>query len=149
MKRKPISAEKILRILRRDRFTCQYCGATGVDLEIDHVIPIALGGSNSEINLVTACRKCNRKKGKKLDWEMIQKIANVLGVDTESLLRQSSSSKIKEVNERSLKEDKGMMIYRFSENEALELPATTDFIPIFERIVAERLKMKNLQEYTA
>ena len=81
--------------------------------------------------------------------EMIQKIANVLGVDTESLLRQSSSSKIKEVNERSLKEDKGMMIYRFSENEALELPATTDFIPIFERIVAERLKMKNLQEYTA
>ena len=81
--------------------------------------------------------------------EMIQKIANVLGVDTESLLRQSSSSKIKEVNERSLKEGKGMMIYRFSENEALELPATTDFIPIFERIVAERLKMKNLQEYTA
>ena len=79
--------------------------------------------------------------------EMIQKIANVLGVDTESLLRQSSSSKIKEVNERSLKEDKGMMIYRFSENEALELPATTDFIPIFERIVAERLKMKNLQEH--
>ena len=79
--------------------------------------------------------------------EMIQKIANVLGVDTESLLRQSPSSKIKEINERSLKEDKGVMIYRFSENETLELPATTDFIPIFERIVAERLKMKNLQEH--
>ena len=65
-KREPIPAEKILRVFRRDKFTCQYCGATGTDLEIDHVIPVALGGSNSEINLVTACRKCNRKKGKKL-----------------------------------------------------------------------------------
>ncbi len=76
--------------------------------------------------------------------EMIQKIADVLGVGTETLLKQNPQSKIKEVNERSLKEDKGMMIYRFSENEVLELPATTDFIPIFERIVAERLRMKNL-----
>lgn len=75
--------------------------------------------------------------------EMIQKIANVLGVDTETLLKQSPSPKIKEVSERSLKEDKGMMIYRFSETEALELPATTEFIPIFERIVAERLKIRN------
>ena len=74
--------------------------------------------------------------------EMIQKIADVLGVDTECLLK-SSTPQIKELNERSLKEDKGMMIYRFSENEALELPATIDFIPIFERIVAERLKMRN------
>ena len=76
--------------------------------------------------------------------EMIQKIADVLGVSTETLLKQSSQPKVKEVNERSLKEDKGMMIYRFSENEVLELPATADFIPMFERIIAERLKMKNL-----
>ena len=75
--------------------------------------------------------------------EMIQKIADVLGVGTETLLKQNPQSKIKEVNERSLKEDKGMMIYRFSENEVLELPATTEFIPIFERIIAERLKLKN------
>lgn len=75
--------------------------------------------------------------------EMIQKIADTLGVGTEILLKQNHQSKVKEVNERSLKEDKGMMIYRFSENEVLELPATTEFIPIFERIVAERLKLKN------
>ena len=74
--------------------------------------------------------------------EMIQKIANVLNVDAESLLKQSSESKIKEVNERSLKEDKGMMIYRFGDGEVLELPATTDFMPMFERIVAQRLKMQ-------
>lgn len=75
--------------------------------------------------------------------EMIQKIADTLGVGTEILLKQNHQSKVKEVNERSLKEDKGMMIYRFSENEVLELPATTEFIPIFERIIAERLKLKN------
>lgn len=75
--------------------------------------------------------------------EMIQKIADTLGVRTETLLKQNHQSKVKEVNERSLKEDKGMMIYRFSENEVLELPATTEFIPIFERIIAERLKLKN------
>lgn len=76
--------------------------------------------------------------------EMIQKIANVLGVDTQSLLK-SSAPQIKELNERSLKEDKGMMIYRFSESEALELPATPEFMPMFERIVAERLKMRIAQ----
>ena len=76
--------------------------------------------------------------------EMIQKIADTLGVGTEILLKQNHQSKVKEINERSLKEDKGMMIYRFSENEVLELPATTEFIPMFERIVAERLNLKNL-----
>ena len=75
--------------------------------------------------------------------EMIQKIANVLNVDIECLLQQDFTSKTKELNERYLKEDKGMMIYRFNENEVLELPATVEFIPIFERIIAERLKIQH------
>ena len=74
--------------------------------------------------------------------EMIQKIANVLGVDTKRLLKSQSIPQVKELNERSLKENNGMMIYRFSESEALELPATADFIPMFERIVAQRLKLQ-------
>mgnify|MGYP002868473520 CR=1 FL=1 len=74
--------------------------------------------------------------------EMIQKIADVLGIDTECLLKQKSTTpKIKELSERSLKEDKGMMVYKFSETEALELPATVDLMSMFERIVTERLKM--------
>lgn len=51
------------RIFGRDDYTCQYCGARGVPLECDHVVPIAQGGSNSDENLVTACRSCNRAKG--------------------------------------------------------------------------------------
>ena len=51
-------------IFKRDSFTCQYCGATppSVVLEIDHIIPVAKGGTNDTRNLVTACFDCNRGK---------------------------------------------------------------------------------------
>lgn len=51
-------------ILQRDNFTCRYCGATAPDvkLQVDHVVPVALGGSNDPSNGVTACRKCNSGK---------------------------------------------------------------------------------------
>jgi len=42
---------------------CVYCDATGVPLNIDHVVAVALGGSHRITNLVTACVKCNRDKG--------------------------------------------------------------------------------------
>lgn len=41
---------------------CVYCHATGVPLEIDHVIPKSKGGTNRASNLVPACRPCNRTK---------------------------------------------------------------------------------------
>jgi hypothetical protein len=53
-------------ILRRDGHTCQYCGATvklGASLEIDHILPKVLGGTDVPSNLVTACRQCNSGKG--------------------------------------------------------------------------------------
>jgi hypothetical protein len=51
-------------VFSRDRFTCQYCGARGdgVVLEVDHIVPVARGGSDDESNLTTACRKCNSGK---------------------------------------------------------------------------------------
>jgi hypothetical protein len=47
------------RIFARDDFTCRYCGARGIAMECDHVIPVA----HDDSNLVTACRDCNRSKG--------------------------------------------------------------------------------------
>jgi hypothetical protein len=41
---------------------CAYCGATGVPLEMDHVIPASKNGSNSVSNLTIACRSCNQRK---------------------------------------------------------------------------------------
>jgi 5-methylcytosine-specific restriction endonuclease McrA len=50
-------------ILRRDEYTCQYCGKGYSYLTIDHVIPRRLGGSHSWDNLVAACPGCNHHKG--------------------------------------------------------------------------------------
>jgi len=49
-------------IFKRDNHECQYCG-TRKELTIDHVMPRARGGKDSWTNLVTACKKCNAKKG--------------------------------------------------------------------------------------
>lgn len=60
----PLSRRTRFEIFKRDLFTCQYCGATPpqVLLEVDHIEPIALGGTNDSDNLVTACEPCNRGK---------------------------------------------------------------------------------------
>ena len=63
-------------VLLRDDYTCQYCGATGVELTIDHVIPKVLGGEDSWTNLVTACVKCNNKKGNKTPEQAGMKLLN-------------------------------------------------------------------------
>lgn len=51
-------------VLERDKFTCQYCGRRAPDarLEIDHVLPRSLGGSDDTTNLAAACVDCNRGK---------------------------------------------------------------------------------------
>lgn len=51
-------------VLRRDNHTCRYCGskAPDVPLRIDHVTPVALGGTDNPGNLVTACQDCNAGK---------------------------------------------------------------------------------------
>ena len=52
-------------LLAKWEHQCAYCTATGLPLEIDHVIPQSHGGSNRVANLVMACRACNLAKGDK------------------------------------------------------------------------------------
>lgn len=63
--REQLDRELRFSVLRRDGFTCQYCGrkAPAVVLHIDHVIPVAAGGSNDAANLVACCEDCNLGKG--------------------------------------------------------------------------------------
>jgi 5-methylcytosine-specific restriction endonuclease McrA len=51
-------------VFRRDRYTCQYCGARpgSAELTIDHVVPRSHGGASSWENCVLACVTCNRHK---------------------------------------------------------------------------------------
>ena len=54
-------------VMLRDQHTCQYCGRRpGVrDLNLDHVLPRSRGGADSWENLVTSCRSCNLRKGRR------------------------------------------------------------------------------------
>lgn len=52
-------------VLKRDNFSCQYCGRTAKDsakLVVDHIYPKAQGGTNNISNLITACNECNSGK---------------------------------------------------------------------------------------
>lgn len=51
-------------VLKRDNHTCRYCGGKAPDvvLTVDHVLPVALGGTDDPTNLVAACKDCNAGK---------------------------------------------------------------------------------------
>lgn len=52
-------------VFKRDNYTCQYCGKSGdgIKLHVDHIRPVASGGGNDRMNLITACAECNMGKG--------------------------------------------------------------------------------------
>ena len=54
-------------VVWRDKNTCQYCGGVFLfkDLTMDHIVPQFYGGEKSWDNIVTACKRCNEKKGHK------------------------------------------------------------------------------------
>lgn len=58
-------------IFKRDRFTCQYCGAKpgSEELTIDHVQPRSRGGTSTWENCVLACMECNSRKADRTPLE--------------------------------------------------------------------------------
>lgn len=65
-KRNNIGKGKRERIYARDGWACLKCGNDTVGyLSLDHIVPIADGGSNSDDNLQTLCKTCNCAKGRK------------------------------------------------------------------------------------
>lgn len=64
-KRKSLSKSVRFEVFKRDNFTCQYCGAAAPDvvLHVDHINPVAGGGENDIMNLITSCEPCNAGKG--------------------------------------------------------------------------------------
>jgi len=51
-------------VFRRDQFTCRYCGNDTVPLTVDHIVLWEEGGPSSQENLVAACRRCNKARGR-------------------------------------------------------------------------------------
>ncbi len=61
-KRQALSIRKRFLVFKRDKYRCRICKATGVELEVDHIVPVAEGGSHALDNLQTLCFRCNRGK---------------------------------------------------------------------------------------
>ncbi|HAK97252.1 MAG TPA: HNH endonuclease [Planctomycetes bacterium] len=68
--KRDVSSSQRARILARDGYTCQVCGAGAgepdpsdtrrrVRLRVDHVVPVSEGGSNEDDNLRALCEACN------------------------------------------------------------------------------------------
>jgi 5-methylcytosine-specific restriction endonuclease McrA len=52
-------------VFERDEFRCRRCGAgpdDGARLVVDHVVPVARGGTGELANLQTLCEPCNQGK---------------------------------------------------------------------------------------
>ena len=60
-----------VRVLKRDKLTCQYCGVQPgmADLTMDHVLPISRGGKTIWENCVAACYDCNARKANRMPTE--------------------------------------------------------------------------------
>ena len=56
-----VAPEVRAQVFARDKMRCVAC-ATRDNLEVDHIVPVSLGGTGTIENLQTLCRSCNRKK---------------------------------------------------------------------------------------
>lgn len=70
-----IDATDWIRLVRRYRNCCAYCGKFVKRPTIDHVIPVIRGGRHAIGNVLPACGKCNSSKGGSLlvEWRRRQR----------------------------------------------------------------------------
>lgn len=67
------TGEDVRTQFERQKGHCYYCHEKlGDKYHVDHIVPLARGGSNWPENIVIACRHCNESKGAKLPHEWPQ-----------------------------------------------------------------------------
>ncbi len=59
------------RILERDGYACRECGRATIDGEVDHIIPLSLGGQESDSNREYICRDCHQAKSEREEKDRI------------------------------------------------------------------------------
>jgi DNA-directed RNA polymerase subunit RPC12/RpoP len=71
--RKALSAKKRFYVLARDHYRCRYCGAGAetAKLHVDHVVPVAAGGTDDTWNLTAACQDCNLGKRAQMPSDLV------------------------------------------------------------------------------
>jgi hypothetical protein len=79
-----------LMILARDRHACVYC-VTALSEEnfvLDHLVPVAKGGTNRKHNLVAACEVCNRRRSDSDPVQFLRENYREQLISQEEFLRQ-------------------------------------------------------------
>lgn len=136
-------------ILRRDSYTCRYCGGTAPDvkLTVDHVIPVALGGSDEPANLVTACGPCNGGKASIAPDSPI-----VEDVDATALLFAKAIDRVAEKRKAEMADAQAAVDFfydhwNFSSPNCGELPE--DFPETITRFLASGLSLEDLTHFAS
>ena len=80
VRRQPVRLNR-KNLMLRDAHQCQYCARRPPvrELNIDHVMPRSRGGEASWENLVTACRVCNLRKGRRTPDEAAMHLLKIPG----------------------------------------------------------------------
>ena len=62
-------------IIERDGSTCYLCckQVPSSEIELDHLIPVAQGGTSEPENVAVTCRSCNRSRGASMDIRQVLK----------------------------------------------------------------------------
>lgn len=85
-----IRRERRLALYIRDGLACVYCGdgiEDGATLTLDHCKPNAQGGCNGNANLVTACKRCNERRGTRPVAEFARAVADYCDVHVAAIER--------------------------------------------------------------
>lgn len=133
-KRKAITPKTKLEVISRDNYTCKTCGRSpvthpGLSLEIDHIKPFSLGGTDEISNFQTLCQECNRGKGnnENLNRTIINEINAILNYINPEILK-SLNNKIPIVSVVANQEDYAKLIEKNSHGQFYKITPSTNSI---------------------
>lgn len=138
-------------ILRRDGFRCRYCGARPAEreLRVDHVVPIALGGSNEPSNLATACEPCNSGKTSTTpDAPIVDDVA-ASALQWTSAMQAAATAMEEEIRSRRSRNDWFLIVWRGYSIGDVEVPLPDDWSDGVTRLEAAGLTYLLFEEAVA
>lgn len=143
-------------VFQRDQHTCQYCGrcAPEIELEVDHLTPVARGGTDDFENLVSSCRECNSGKSARLIKQFTE------GYTKESWRKEIRKKRVEQLRERRLEVDNVISYWAECKNRPAvsqyELEAIYRFAETYEPEwikaairIATRQQRRNYVKYVA